>query len=123
MLSQDRSDHPYCYARVFGIYHAMVQLNSPRSRRRELHRIEFLWVRWYDVDHSFSAGFAAKRAYQVSFRPGPDTFGFVDPSNILRAAHLIPNFERGTTEELLSPSVARRQDEMDRDYKSYYVNM
>jgi hypothetical protein len=28
MLSRDES-HPYYYARVLGIYHAMVQLNSP----------------------------------------------------------------------------------------------
>lgn len=124
MLSHDGSSHPYCYARVFGIYHAMVQFNSNRSRKRELHRMEFLLVRWYDVDSGAHAGFAAKRLHQVMFRKvGPDTFGFVNPSDVLRAAHLIPNFEQETTAQLLGPSMARRKEEMDLDYNRYYVNM
>jgi hypothetical protein len=122
MLSRDES-HPYCYARVLGIYHAMVQLNSSRSRNRDLHRIEFLWVRWYNVDGKARAGFADKRQFQVKFRTGVGAFGFINPADVLRATHLIPNFYNGTTTRLLGHSMARRADERDEDYYSYYVNM
>ncbi|XP_006456659.1 hypothetical protein AGABI2DRAFT_122544 [Agaricus bisporus var. bisporus H97] len=102
----------------------MLHFNSNRSRKHELHRMEFLLVRWYDVDSGAHAGFAAKRLHQVMFhKVGPDTFGFVNPSDVLRAAHLIPNFEQETTAQLLGPSMARRQEEMDLDYNQYYVNM
>jgi hypothetical protein len=122
MLAKD-DGHPYCYARVIGIYHAMVQLNSPRSRNRELHRIEFLWVRWYDIDEKARAGFTAKRQFRVKFRTGSPGFCFINPADVLRATHLIPNFRKGTTSHLLGPSMARRADERDEDYYSYYINM
>lgn len=122
MLSCDGT-HPYCYARVFGIFHAQVQLNSSRSRNRELHRIEFLWVRWYDVDEKARVGFKANRQFQLKFRTGSQAFGFVNPANVLRAVHLIPNFHKSTTTRFLGPSIARRNDENDEDYYRYYVNM
>jgi hypothetical protein len=122
MLSNDNM-HSYCYARVLGIYHTLVQLNSPRSRNRALHQVEFLWVRWYDIDEKARAGFAAKRQFQIKFRTGSQAFGFVNPADILRATHLIPNFHKGTTTRFLGPSMARRTSESDEDYYRYYVNM
>ena len=122
MLSGDDT-HPYCYARVIGIFHAMVQLNSPRSRNRELHRIEFLWVRWYDVDEKAHIGFKANRQFRLKFHTGLQAFGFVDPANVLRAVHLIPKFHDSTTTRFLGPSIARRDDENHEDYYRYYINM
>ncbi|KAG6808669.1 hypothetical protein H0H92_003308 [Tricholoma furcatifolium] len=119
MLLTNNSDHPYGYARVIGIFHAIVCFNSSRSKQQGLHRIEFLWVRWYDIDGKARAGFRARRQFQVKFRKGSQAFGFMDPSNVLRAAHLIPNFDRGRTDRYLGPSVARREDEMDRDYERF----
>lgn len=122
MLSQNDA-HPYCYARVLGIFHTQVQLNSSRSRNRELHRIEFLWVRWYDIDEKARVGFEANRQFQLKFRTGSQAFGFVNPANILRAVHLIPNFHKSTTTHFLERSIARRNDENNEDYYRYYVNM
>ena len=66
MLSSD-SNHPYCYARVLGIYHASIQLNSARSQECDLYQAEFLWVHWYDVNGKAHAGFKAKCQFQVKF--------------------------------------------------------
>ncbi|KAG6807859.1 hypothetical protein H0H93_000922 [Arthromyces matolae] len=84
--------------------------------------MELLWVRWYDVDSKAQAGFEARRQFQVKFRSA-NSFGFVDPANVLRATHLIPNFYRGRTDQYLGPSISRREDEGDKDYERYYVNM
>ena len=123
MVLSHNDTHPYCYARVIRIFHTMAQLNSPRSRNRNLHRIEFLWVRWYDVDEKAHVGFKANRQFQLKFRTGSQAFGFVDPANVLHAVHLIPSFYKSTTTRFLGPSIARRGDENDEDYYRYYVNM
>ena len=106
MLSNSNSGHPYCYAHVLGIYHASVQLNSSRSRNRELHQAEFLWVHWYNVDKKARAGFKAKHQFQLKFQTGLHTFSFVNPANVLHTVHLIPNFSQGTTTHFLGPSIA-----------------
>ncbi|KAI0076620.1 hypothetical protein K474DRAFT_1578014, partial [Panus rudis PR-1116 ss-1] len=49
-------------------------------------------------------------------------FGFVDPADVTGAAHLIPDFTRGRTAELLPPSIIRREDDNDEDWDGYYVN-
>jgi hypothetical protein len=123
MMLSSLSNHPYCYACVLGIYHASIQLNSARSRNCELHQAEFLWVRWYDVDEKAHTGFKAKRQFQLKFRTGSRAFGFVNPANVLRATHLIPNFSQGTTTRFLGPSIARCPSEKDEDNYRYYVNM
>ncbi|KAG6824796.1 hypothetical protein H0H92_005805 [Tricholoma furcatifolium] len=123
VLSNESTVHPYRYARILGIYHANVRFDSPRSTSRDLQTVEFLWVRWYKIDEKAKAGFEAKRQFQVKFCRGNNAFGFIDPANVIRAVHLIPNFSRGRTTEFLKHSMARRPDEKDQDYERYYVNM
>ena len=50
--------------------------------------------------------------------------GFLDPSLVIRACHLIPAFVDERTSELLRPgiSLARLPGEMD-DWTAFYVNM
>jgi hypothetical protein len=43
------STHPFCYARVLGIYHANVIYTGPGARDYLLRHIEFLWVRWFEL--------------------------------------------------------------------------
>jgi hypothetical protein len=125
MLADDDFYHPYSYARIIGIFHVMVKLDSARSTNRTYHRMEFLWGRWYDFDSEVLSGFKAKRLHQVHFLPydNDDAFGFIDPSTVIRGVHLIPSFVSGQTRELLGRSMARRVDEGDSDYNRYYVNM
>ncbi|KAJ7587294.1 hypothetical protein C8J56DRAFT_1083768 [Mycena floridula] len=114
--------YPYWYARVFGIYHAMVR----RRGETEFVQMDFLWVRWFGLDEDYDFGFAAKRLPRIGYLDAnndPTAFGFIDPASTLRAVHLIPGFAHGQTSELLPPSIARRPDENDEDYNRYYVNM
>lgn len=134
MLSQEYPDdestpwHPYWYARIIGIYHASVYFrgsptypNIPAGHRT----IHFLFVRWFGIDIEHQYGWRAKHIPMIGFSElsDPDAFGFVNPSHILRAAHLIPAFHFGQTNTLLPHSLARSASENDHDWLCYYVNM
>jgi hypothetical protein len=126
MLSRDSDDeHPYWYARVIGIFHAMVMHTGPKSKLREAKKMEFLFVRWFGLDTECSdrGGWKAKKLHQIGFIEGDTAFGFVDPSDVIRAIHLIPRFSQGRTKDLLGPSIARSVLEKDEDWVRYYVNM
>ena len=115
--------HPYWYARVIGIFHAMVRRVGSATTFEQM---DFLWVRWYGFDTHARSGFKARRLHQIGFlNSHEDTgaFGFIDPSDVIRAIHLIPAFHHGTSSQFLPPSIARREDEGDEDYVRYYVGM
>lgn len=117
--------HPYWYARVIGIFHAMVG-RAEVGGTTTLEQMDFLWVRWYGYDTYARSGFKARRLHQIGFLDSHEdkgAFGFIDPSDVIRAVHLIPAFKLGTTSEFLPPSIARREDEDDEDYERYYVAM
>lgn len=117
------NQHPYWYARVVGIFHAMVSRVGSSSTYE---RMDFLWVRWYGLDTAVRSGFKARRLHQIGFLDSNEdtgAFGFIDPHDVIRAVHLISAFQFGTTSRLLSPSMARREDENDEDYERYYINM
>jgi hypothetical protein len=76
-------------------------------------------------DTNYRAGFQRKRLHRVEFIPSddPNAFGFLDPDEVVRAAHLIPVFYHGGTESLLQGlSVARDEGEVD-DWRYFYVNL
>ncbi|KIK32955.1 hypothetical protein CY34DRAFT_48765, partial [Suillus luteus UH-Slu-Lm8-n1] len=52
----------------------------------------------------------------------PDSFGFVDPDQVIRAVHLIPAFEYGRTDTRLAPSFVRPVEDHDRDFLYFYIN-
>ena len=115
--------HPYWYGHVIGIFHAMV---SKVGSGTGFEKMDFLWVRWYGLDMHSRSGFKAQRLHQVGFLDSyddPDAFGFIDPVDVIRAIHLIPAFHFGKTSQLLSSSLARREEEGDEDYERYYINM
>ncbi|KNZ75394.1 hypothetical protein J132_03434 [Termitomyces sp. J132] len=72
--------HPYWYFRIVKIFHALVWLNESGQE----------WGQWYGVDDDAKSGFAAKCCYRIGFVEGEDTFGFVNPADVLHAVHLIP---------------------------------
>ena len=117
--------HPYWYARIIGIYHALVIHPSSVD---PIH-MDFLWVRWYgsDPDPRYKSGWKARRLPHVGFVAdtidSSPAFGFLDPIHIIRGVHLIPAFNDGSRSDLLEPSLARLPDEGDFDYSFYYVNM
>ncbi len=53
----------------------------------------------------------------------PEAFGFLDPSDVIRAIHLVPVYRLGQTPDFLPPSISRRPNEHDKDYERYAVDM
>jgi hypothetical protein len=85
--------HPFRYARVLGIYHARPYLPGSQIDGSRPKRIDFLWVRWYDTV-SHGNAFELDRL-QLCPVESPTAFGFLDPSDIVRAVHLPPQFSKG----------------------------
>ncbi|KAJ3804112.1 hypothetical protein F5876DRAFT_70902 [Lentinula aff. lateritia] len=98
MLSGDpetSSEHPYWFARIIGVYHEQY-------------------------------GISTKHMPKLSFinTSNPESFGFVNPSNVIRGCHIIPAFSDGKTDQfLVGPSLARREADNGEDYFRYYMNM
>jgi hypothetical protein len=122
VLSQDDS-HPYWYARIVGIFHAMVMKTGPKSKYREPKKMEFLFVRWFGLDNEELRGWKAKKLHQIGFIEGDAGFGFVDPADVIRGVHLIPRFTQGRTKNMLGPSIARSLLDKDEDWVRYYINV
>jgi hypothetical protein len=116
--------HPYWYARILGVFHAHIfhEEHSPIAQR-----MEFLWVRWYRTEPDHESGQQHARLPKIGFVPEDDNmvFGFLDPSLVIRAAHLIPSFANGRTNSLLSTtgSTAARLPGETEDWLNYYVGM
>jgi hypothetical protein len=102
MLLADHADgsssiHPFLHARVLGAYDANVIYIGPGMRNYQARRLDFLWVRWYEVLDPASSGWRSLKLDRVRFPPlnGEGAFGFVDPTDALRGCHLMPVFARG----------------------------
>jgi hypothetical protein len=93
----DTSNHPFMYARVLGIFHANVVWASPVTVDYRPQRVEFLWVRWYESLSDSPAGWATCTLDQVHFPSMADeqSFGFLDPADVMRGCHIIPRFVKG----------------------------
>jgi hypothetical protein len=117
-------NHPYTYAHVLGIYHVNATYIGPGMVDYHSHRIDFLWVRWYQHlgKHSQESRQVSSSLDHVCFLPigEQDSFGFVDPDDILRCCHVIPHFTQGL-QHLDGKGISLcAQDQL--DWKSYYIN-
>jgi hypothetical protein len=121
--------HPFWYARVVKIFHVFVHHRGSDPLTEHAHtepqRMDVLWVRWFGLDTDARGGWSKKRLHGVSFIPSdePGAFGFLDPAQVIRAVHIIPNFPRGQTDSRLPRSIARPAEDGDKDWESFYVNM
>ena len=110
---------PWLYACVVAIYHALVYTDTDPIAKR----LELLWVRWMQRDTSHLSGPNAKYYPRVSFVPHSnvpgESFGFVDPSHIIRGCHLLPIFKLGRTRDQLGPSMFRDNKG---DWQAFYAN-
>jgi hypothetical protein len=88
--------HPYWYGRVLGIFHANVIYLGEGTTDFSPRRLDFIWVRWFTTA---SGGDSLPSGIMdcVQFPPmaDDDSFGFLDPADVLRSCHLIPRFSRG----------------------------
>ena len=119
----------YWYARVIGIFHGLVSSSHQEVKDKSLHRMDFLWVRWFGMEpgryrHGFRNAWLPKIGFVES--TDPYSFTFLDPAQVIRGAHLIPAFSEGHTQGLLpaTNSVARVLNPKDEDdWVNFYVNM
>ncbi|KAH6869859.1 hypothetical protein BKA70DRAFT_1056975, partial [Coprinopsis sp. MPI-PUGE-AT-0042] len=110
---------PYWYGQVIGIYHADVMFIGELcdgTRNYHSHRIDFLWVRWYQP----VSPRGALRLQQLQFEHlgSPSTFGFLDPAKVVRGVHLIPCFQSGQASTAKSSWTASKRPE----WNIYYLN-
>ena len=121
LLSHQPSAHPFCYARVLGVYHTNVIYIGPGFKDYQSRRIELLWVQWFDIlDHP--AGWDHTTLDSVKFPPmaDADAFDFIDPADVLRCCHIIPAFADG---QVHPDRIALSRNARDgNDWKRYYVN-
>ena len=125
-----RSAFPYWHARIVGIYHFVVQektdggvgLGPPLQ-------MDVLFVRWYGFDSpDGQSGWRARQMHKVGFLPNTNAngpaFGFLDPNEVIRMVHLIPDFTSDRTTELLTgQSMAIPDPHPEGEYSVYYVAM
>ena len=127
MLSHEDDDdrHPYWYARVIKIFHVNVWYYGTGAGNSQVPtRIHVLFVRWFGRDILFKAGWSAKRLHRVGFfkRDDPDSFGFIDPDQVIRCVHLIPAYAHGRTDTRLAASFVRPEEDNDQDFMYFYMN-
>lgn len=119
----DGNSHPFLYARVLGAYHANVIYSGPGMRDYKARHFDFLWVRWYEVidPGSSESGWSSSTLDSVRFPPlhNNESFGFVDPIDVLRGCHIIPAFSTGKRPETRVDVSRCAKDS--KDYKRYYI--
>ncbi|KAG9121758.1 hypothetical protein FRC07_002153 [Ceratobasidium sp. 392] len=115
-------DHPFLYAKILGIYHAKFIYKGVT------HRMEFIHVRWLYYDYDQPGGLDTCRMDQVSYETCRtmqdvlDSFDFVDPADVIRASHLIPDFNSQVSSELLNGPSMALDNKQEGDWNYYYVN-
>lgn len=116
--------HQYRYARVVGIYHVNV-IYGGRPADYRPRRMEFLWVRWFKVIHDVppQQGWSTGQLDQLRFPSlSEDAFGFVDPSQVLRACHIVQRFTLGKISDPGRLSLSERSRYKVDDWNVYYAN-
>ncbi|KAG2072362.1 hypothetical protein BDR04DRAFT_1127678 [Suillus decipiens] len=126
-LSREHDDdtHPFWYAQVLGAFSIQVLHVGPDICNCSPQSMEFLWVWWFGVVPCYRWGIREGCLPKVGFiLDSPSVFGFLDPSIVLRACHLIPCFADGHMDTLLqySPTVVQLFGEVN-DWAAFYVNM
>ncbi|KAJ2935903.1 hypothetical protein H1R20_g1191, partial [Candolleomyces eurysporus] len=113
----------YLYSRVLGIYHANVSyigVLPDGTRRYDSFRLDVVWGQWYEaLDHPIREEFQLDRLRLCPVE-APESLHFMDPSDILRAVHLIPQFSLGKVDTL--PPKSRLVTPQESEWKAYYIN-
>lgn len=119
LLKHHDNDHDgkFRYAKVLGIHHVNVVCTG---NVYESHRLEFLYVRWYEPVQSHS--WETRTLGRVRFVPlaNQNAFDFVDPGVVLRSCHIIPAFSQGKRNPSECGISALAGDK--HDWLEYYVN-
>ncbi|KZP13244.1 hypothetical protein FIBSPDRAFT_662191, partial [Athelia psychrophila] len=114
----------YRYGRVIGAYHVNVIYNGPGRVNLNSHRLEFLWIRWYNQIGREGDDWNSRRLSRLHFGPLQDesAFGFIDPSDVLRGCHIIPRFSLNKVHTDPTHGGWSRLAGDRSDWKEYYIN-
>ncbi|KAI0073432.1 hypothetical protein K474DRAFT_1603363 [Panus rudis PR-1116 ss-1] len=117
------SGHPFAYARLLDIYHVPV-VYCPPAQDPICCTFEVLFVRHYRLDTRWKCGFQQKKLPRLRFVPADDTtsFGFLDPDEVIRGAHIIPAFAHGKSDFILDHTPFKHSYTTDHNWQAYYVN-
>jgi hypothetical protein len=117
-VSPDSPGHPFWYAKVLNVFHANVIYLGEGNRDFLPRRIEFIWVRWYEMTKAGT--WTPQRLDELHFPDvsNDDSFGFLDPADILRGSHIIPCYRAGKVGKPARSEYAKDSD----DWKTYFVN-
>lgn len=82
----------YCYARVLGVHHVNVVYAG--GLYHAALRMEFLFVRWCEPVGDADIGRTTLDRLRFPALDSEDAFGFLSPTDVMRAAHIIPCFSK-----------------------------
>ena len=91
--NEEANGHPYWYAKVLRIFHVKVRMMGEPDTKK----IDILWVHWFGQDPDHQGRFNTHHLHHIGLLDTnkPTSYGFLDPSNVLHAIHLIPMFLTG----------------------------
>jgi hypothetical protein len=114
------NSHHFLYARVLGAYHANVIYTGPGMQDHRARQFDFLWVRWYELVDPGTSGWSNSKLDSLCFPPlcHNESFGFVDPADVLRGCHVLPAFGSGKRQSSIDISRCAKSSQ---DYKLYYI--
>lgn len=120
-MESRESERPFWYAQVIGIYHANIIYIGNGNADYQPRRLEFLWVRWYHFN-GVPCEWRQKRLDKLHFPSlaGSESFGFLDPNDVLRSAHIIPLISEGKMYN--DGQNASPLAQSNADWKSYVIN-
>ncbi|KAL0577925.1 hypothetical protein V5O48_004064 [Marasmius crinis-equi] len=121
------TEHPYQYARVIGVFHTNVWIWNKDLAYKDMtvQRVQFLWVRWYELDITHCHGWKVKRLPKSC--PGT----FLEPAFQEDSTDGLSEADAASFGVLQWDSVARVYETFYRgklwfksgDWLGYYVNM
>ena len=113
--------HPFCYACIIGIYHTNIIHTGSNSRNYQSWCLKFLWVHWFEL-LNLPSSWEYLDLNIAHFVPmaSTNTFGFVDPADILQCCHLIPVFK---SRKLHPDGIVMSHHTCDlENWKCYYIS-
>jgi hypothetical protein len=111
----------FWFAHVLGIFHANVIYTGDGASDYDSRRLDFLWVRYYSKHRTRSLSRSSLKMLEFPPVSETESFGFINPSTVLRCCHIIPAFSMGRRKVRLgSPlSICAKSTE---DWAAYYIN-
>jgi hypothetical protein len=127
----------YWFARICGIFHVQATYHGGDDFDPQPQILDFLFIRWYgrSKDNLMTptkpnqpSGFSTRTLHAVGFVneavDNSPAFGFLDPRQIIRAAHLIPAFDYGYSDNgIPGDTIVRSESDNGQDWSYFYVNM